>query len=179
MYILLNQRTLRVEQYAHLWDAVMNDGNVADIGQLIILLTSFTEGPRYIQEHFQDAMTYVKNYCRSDVFINFTRNPKRIEIQQEIFVGQKPHDRHDLLARMFHQKQNSLMNPIKKAKIGGGVKCSMFTIEWQKRGLPYAQILIWLKDSLHVHRGDGFISSEIPNPQEVPDQLFFALQQSR
>ncbi|GBM59040.1 hypothetical protein AVEN_7420-1 [Araneus ventricosus] len=31
LYIQLNQRTLRVDQYAHLRDAVMNEGNVADI----------------------------------------------------------------------------------------------------------------------------------------------------
>ncbi|GBL77760.1 hypothetical protein AVEN_152973-1 [Araneus ventricosus] len=61
LYIRLNQRTLRVEQYVHLRDAVMNDGIVADIGQLIILLSSFTGGPKYMHERTQDAMTYVKN----------------------------------------------------------------------------------------------------------------------
>ncbi|GBN15250.1 hypothetical protein AVEN_90864-1 [Araneus ventricosus] len=57
LYIRLNQRTLRVEQYAHLRDAVMNVGKVADIGQLIILPSSFTGGPRYMHERTQDAMT--------------------------------------------------------------------------------------------------------------------------
>ncbi|GBL83292.1 hypothetical protein AVEN_110620-1 [Araneus ventricosus] len=61
------------------------------------------------------------------------------------------------------------MNLITKAKILGEVKCHMYTIEWQKRGLPYTHILTWLKDSLHVHRVDDFISAEIPNPQEDPD----------
>ncbi|GBN69686.1 hypothetical protein AVEN_182816-1, partial [Araneus ventricosus] len=37
----------------------------------------------------------------------------------------------------------------------------MYTIEWQKRGLPHAQILIWLKDSLFFHRVDGINSAEI------------------
>ncbi|GBM06592.1 hypothetical protein AVEN_220032-1 [Araneus ventricosus] len=61
LYIRLNQRKLRVEHYVHLRDVVMNYGNVADIGQLIILLSSFTGGPRYMHGHTQDAMTYVKN----------------------------------------------------------------------------------------------------------------------
>ncbi|GBN61787.1 hypothetical protein AVEN_227601-1 [Araneus ventricosus] len=169
LYIRLNQRTLGVEQYAHLRDAVMNDGNVADIGQLIIFSSSFSGGPRYMHERTQDAMTYVKNYGRPDLFITFTCNPNWTEIQQELFVGQKPQDRHDLLARVFHQKRKTLMNLITKAKIFGEVKCHMYTIEWQKLGLPHVHILIWLKDSLHVHRVDDFISAEIPNPQEDPD----------
>ncbi|GBN69119.1 hypothetical protein AVEN_79401-1 [Araneus ventricosus] len=38
LYIQLNQRTLRVEQYTYLSDAVMIDGNSANIGQLIVQL---------------------------------------------------------------------------------------------------------------------------------------------
>ncbi|GBM88716.1 hypothetical protein AVEN_204010-1 [Araneus ventricosus] len=87
LYLRLNQRTLRVEQYAHLRDAVMNDGNVADIGQLIILPSIFTGDPRHMHERTQDAMTYVKNYGRPDLFITFTCNPNWTEIQQELFVG--------------------------------------------------------------------------------------------
>ncbi|GBM44520.1 hypothetical protein AVEN_175616-1 [Araneus ventricosus] len=58
------------------------------------------------------------------------------------------------------------MNLITKAKIFGEVKCHMYTIEWQKRGFHHVHILIWLKDSLHVHRVDDIISAEIPNPQD-------------
>ena len=44
----------------------------------------------------------------------------------------------------------------------------MCTIEWKKRGLPHAHILIWLKETLHVHKVDDFISAEIPYPEEDP-----------
>ena len=168
-YIRLNQKTLRVEQYAHLRDAVMNDGNVADMGQLVILPSSFTGGPRYMHERTQDAMTYVRNYGRPDLFITFTCNPNWKEIQEELFDGQKPQDRHDLLARVFHLKQKALISLITKAKIFGDTRCYMYTIEWQKRGLPHAHILVWLKDTLHAHRVDDFISAEIPDPEEDPD----------
>ena len=160
-YIRLNQRTLRVEQYAHLRDAVINDGNIADMGQLIILPSSFTGGPRYMHERSQDAMTYVRNYGRPDLFITFTCNPNWTEIQQELFDGQKPQDRHDLSARVFHRKHKVPMGLITKAKIFDEVRCHTYTIEWQKRGLPHAHILVWLRDALHVHRVDDFILSLI------------------
>ncbi|GBN09155.1 hypothetical protein AVEN_240526-1 [Araneus ventricosus] len=53
----------------------------------------------------------------------------------------------------------------------------MYTIEWQKRGLPHVHILIWLKDSSHVHRVYDFISAEILNPQEDPDLFFIVKKQ--
>ena len=61
------------------------------------------------------------------------------------------------------------MGLITKAKIFGEVRCHMYTIEWQKRGLPHAHILVWLRDTLHVHRVDDFISAEIPDPEEDPE----------
>ncbi|GFQ71286.1 helitron_like_N domain-containing protein [Trichonephila clavata] len=61
------------------------------------------------------------------------------------------------------------MNLITKAKIFGVAQCYMYTIEWQKRGLPHAHILVWLQEALHVHKVDDFISAEIPNPEEDPE----------
>lgn len=77
------------EKYEHLKDAINNDGNVADIGQLIILPSSFIGSQNEIEnERIQDAMTYVKNYDRPDLFITFACNPKWSEIQQELIDGQ-------------------------------------------------------------------------------------------
>ncbi|XP_054711418.1 uncharacterized protein LOC129221007 [Uloborus diversus] len=167
-YIELNQRKLRVDEYVHLRDALRNDGNVEDIGRLTILPSSFTGGPRYMHERTQDAMTYVRSYGRPDLFITFTCNPTWNEIKAELFPGQKPQDRHDLLARVFHVKQKMLMNLISKGNIFGSVRCFMYTIEWQKRGLPHAHILVWLREKIHAQRVDEFISAEFPNPQEDP-----------
>ena len=41
----------------------------------------------------------------------------------------------------------------------------MYTIEWQKRGLPRAQLLFWLKEKIISNAIDRIISAEIPNPQ--------------
>ena len=62
----------------------------------------------------------------------------------------------------------ALMNVITKGKIFGAIKCYMYTIEWQKHGLPHAHILTWLQGELHVHRVDDFISAEPPDPEIDP-----------
>lgn len=44
----------------------------------------------------------------------------------------------------------------------------MYTIEWQKRGLPHAHILIWLKGKIVPIQIDDIISAELPDPLEDP-----------
>ncbi|UYV65707.1 hypothetical protein LAZ67_3005188 [Cordylochernes scorpioides] len=58
-FIRRNQKKLRTENYIHLQDALRADENLANIGQIVILPSSFTGGPRYMHERTQDAMTYV------------------------------------------------------------------------------------------------------------------------
>ncbi|GBP60776.1 hypothetical protein EVAR_41115_1 [Eumeta japonica] len=62
LFIRLNQRKLRAEEYIHLRDAIDNDGNAANIGQMVILAATYTSSPRHVNEYAQDAMTYVRKY---------------------------------------------------------------------------------------------------------------------
>ena len=39
----------------------------------------------------------------------------------------------------------------------------MYLVEWQKRGLPHAHILIWLQDKITSNEIDDVISAEIPD----------------
>ncbi|KAG8235758.1 hypothetical protein J437_LFUL015379 [Ladona fulva] len=41
-------------------DAIANDGNMSDIGRLVILPSTFTGSPRHMHEYAQDAMSYVR-----------------------------------------------------------------------------------------------------------------------
>lgn len=45
----------------------------------------------------------------------------------------------------------------------------MYSIEWQKRGLPHAHILIWLVREITPDRTDDIISAEIPDQAVDPD----------
>lgn len=77
-YIYRNQQRLRAEEYIHLRDTLNQDANVdpSNIGQRVILPSSFTGSPRYLHEKTQDAMTYVRNYGTPDLCITFTCNPE-------------------------------------------------------------------------------------------------------
>lgn len=69
LYIRLNQTKLRSDEYIHLRDAVVNDGNVNvnDLGRMVILPATVTGSPRYMHEYAQDALTFVRNYGRPDL----------------------------------------------------------------------------------------------------------------
>jgi hypothetical protein len=72
---------------------------------------------------------------------------------------------------VFHEKQKTLIALLKDLKIFGELHCWMYTIEWQKRGLPHSHTLIWLKNKIRPADIDSIISAEILNPEEDP-QLF-------
>ena len=121
-----------------------------------------------MHQRTQDAMTYVRHYGRPDLFITFTCNPKWPEIQRELFPGQGDTKRHDLIARVFKQKLMKLMQLLKNHAIFGETRCDMYTVEWQKRGLPHAHILLWLQEKIQPVQIDSFISAEFPDPVQNP-----------
>ncbi|CAE1264894.1 unnamed protein product [Acanthosepion pharaonis] len=45
----------------------------------------------------------------------------------------------------------------------------MHTVEWPKRSLPHAHILIWLCDKIEATEIDHLISAEIPDPSADPE----------
>ncbi|GBN98485.1 hypothetical protein AVEN_186285-1 [Araneus ventricosus] len=61
-YIKLNQQELRIEENIHLRDATTNDGNVTDIGRMVILPATYISSAGHMHEYAQDAMTYVRSY---------------------------------------------------------------------------------------------------------------------
>ncbi|KAL0860151.1 hypothetical protein ABMA27_010458 [Loxostege sticticalis] len=119
----------RRKEYIHLQDAIMTDGNIDDIGTMVILPSSYIGSPRHMHEYTQDAMTYVRKYGRPDLFITFTCNSSWPEIKEQLKYGQTPIDRHDVITRVFRQKQIRFIEVITKYHIFGTVICWMYTIE--------------------------------------------------
>ncbi|XP_063974291.1 uncharacterized protein LOC135160997 [Diachasmimorpha longicaudata] len=174
-FIRYNQAKLRSEEYIHLRDAVAGniDGNLNpnDIGKPFILPSRYIGSPRNMQEYIQDAMTYVRHYGRPDLFITFTCNPNWQEIQPLLLPGQQAIHRHDITARVFKQKLKSLIDFIVKYSVFGITRGRLYTVEWQKRGLPHAHILIWLQDKIRPEEIDQIISAKIPDPL-IDQELF-------
>ncbi|GFV75175.1 ATP-dependent DNA helicase [Trichonephila clavipes] len=173
LYIRLNQTELCSEQYIHLRDAIANDGNVNpnELRRMAILPSTFMGSPRHMHEYAQDAMTYVRAYGRPDLFVTFTCNPTWNEIKELLLVGQSSSDRHDITARVFKQKLKCLMYFIIKHHVFGETRCWMYSIEWQKRGLKHAHILVWLINKITPDQIDQIISAEIPD-KHIDRNLF-------
>lgn len=134
----------------------------------MFLSSTFQGGPRHLHEYAQDAMTYVRYGGKPTLFITYTFNPKCKEIDENLFDGQTSQDRHDLIARVFRQKLLKFLQCIVKGELFGPVKYWLYSVEWQKRGLPHAHILIWLTDRINPNIIDNVISAEIPNPDTDP-----------
>ena len=175
-WVFSNQKALRSEQYQGLADTLVNQGDMdmANLGKRVILPSSFAGSPRQMTELYQDAMAIVRAFGKPDLFITMTCNPKWPEIQDNLLHGQRVTDRPDLVARVFQLKLSSLMKDLTEKGIFGRVKAHIYVIEFQKRGLPHAHILMMLHDAdtLHtVEQIDLAVSAEIPD-REVDPQLW-------
>ncbi|XP_078740017.1 uncharacterized protein LOC144953327 [Lampetra fluviatilis] len=144
------------------------DADPTQIGRRVVLPATFTGSPRHMHKYAQDAMAYVRKYGRPDPFVTFTCNPKWEEIQRHLFQNQKPTHRHDVIARVFRLKLKKMMEVISKGKIFGDTICHMYSVEWQKRGLPHAHILVWLAKKIRPNQVDLIITAEIPDSNIDP-----------
>ncbi|XP_050279142.1 uncharacterized protein LOC126720581 [Quercus robur] len=147
MWVKNNQEKLRIELYNGLKDAVMRgDTTPASAGKIFVLPSSFIGGPRYMIENYQDAMAICRWAGYPDLFITFTCNAKWPEI--ELFLSRKPgqkiEDRPDVVARVFKIKLDQLLNDLKHGQHFGRVIAVVYTVEYQKRGLPHVHILLFL-----------------------------------
>ena len=100
--------------------------------------------PRWYNSQFQDGMAIVRKHHKPDYFITMTRNTNWPEITENLEPGQKAQDRPDLVARVFKQKKDQLMQDLISGGILGKAVAHMHVIEFQKRDLPHAHILIIL-----------------------------------
>ena len=132
LYLKLNQKDLRVESYEHLRDAMVNDKDLHEVGKTTVLPSSHVGSPRYYQQKAQDALAYVSEFGKPDLFITMTCNPQWPEITRELYPGQKPHERHDIICRVFKQKLDKLKEFLLKTNVFGEQVAHIHTIEFQK-----------------------------------------------
>ncbi|CAH9117164.1 unnamed protein product [Cuscuta europaea] len=137
-YVRLNKKKLRADVYNGLTDAVVRgETNPQTQGRRIILPSSFTGGARWP------------------------------EIEREVKKeGVRPEDRPDLVTRVFKIKLNNLIADLKDQKIFGHPRALVYTIEFQKRGLPHAHIVLFLQPEFKLKECediDKVISADFPD----------------
>ncbi|XP_043228033.1 uncharacterized protein LOC122384558 [Amphibalanus amphitrite] len=148
------------------------------VGRRVVLPASVTGSPRYMMSKLQDALCYVRDFGSADFFITVTCNPawpEIVETLQALYPGEGPdgHDRAcdhpDIVSQVFDQKLQVLLKQLRDG-ILGRQRAIMYTIEWQKRGLPHAHILLWVvpADKPRANDVDACVCAEVPDPQTDP-----------
>ena len=178
-----NQKHLRADSYRNVkevldarqlelgavTDAMYGDDHNPKIGKKI-LSGSFIGGPRWYNAQFQDGMAICREYHKPDLFITMTCNPNWEEIQSQL-NGASVQDRPDLVARVFKMKKDQLIEDIMKGNVFGVVPAKLWVIEFQKRGLPHAHILVILREDDRLTTAaqvDETICAELPpHPDEA------------
>ncbi|XP_018461372.2 uncharacterized protein LOC108832383 [Raphanus sativus] len=169
-----NQDVLRAELYSNVLDAVSRgDTDAKIIGQRFILPPSFTGGPRYLVEKYHDAMAICREFGNPDLFITITANPNWREIKDHLakYGGDSPNNRPDIECRVFKMKLEQLLKDFKKGTFFKPYTAALHRIEFQKRGLPHAHILLWLGNDSRTPSAeevDEIISAELPNKETDP-----------
>jgi hypothetical protein len=171
LWVKLNQQQLRVDLYQGVADALQQD-NLADIGRMVILPSSFTGGPRHMHQLYQDAMALVRKHGKPDLFITITSNPKWPEVTAELLPGQTASDRPDIVERVFKLKLDALKQDLVQNGVFGRVVADIHAVEWQKRGLPHAHILLILAPEDKPTGPEDFdrmVCADLPDKETHPE----------
>ncbi|CEP19617.1 hypothetical protein [Parasitella parasitica] len=91
--------------------------------------------------------------------------------KRELLHNQAASDRPDLCARIFSMKLKQMLGEITESGIFGRVTGYVYTIEFQKRGLPHAHMLLILHPDdrpVDTDAYDDMISAEIPDIHTHP-----------
>lgn len=134
-----------------------------DLGQRVILPSSYIGGPRHQQQRYQDAMAIVRHFKHINLFITMTANLKWEEITRELFPGQTSYNCPDIVAHIFKLKKEQLIDDIYKNCIFGQAVTFVYVIEFQKRGLPHLHLLVVLKHNMQL--------LYVPPPTSIPASL--------
>nr|XP_016509877.1 PREDICTED: uncharacterized protein LOC107827294 [Nicotiana tabacum] len=168
-FAFFNQDLFRMDVLAGLLDLLRRgEREGSQVGKNRILPLSFTGGPRDMHRRYMDAIALVQRFGIPDIFLTMTCNPCWPEIQENLLSTDKAQNRPDLVSRIFQAKLEELKKDILKRQIFGKVAAFMYTIEFQKRGLPHAHFLIILDEKYKIltpEAYDQFVCAELPDPK--------------
>ena len=138
-----------------------------------LAIGSSLKTPIMMKEKILLNVLYIFRHGKPDLFITKTCNPMWKEIQDELLDGQKAEDRPDLVSRVFQMRLAQFEKDILEDGIFGSRIANMRVIEFQKRGLPHAHLLIILQERHAIKTADHvdkIVCAEIPpHPLSIVD----------
>ncbi|XP_058726735.1 uncharacterized protein LOC131598121 [Vicia villosa] len=157
-YIRKHQKKLRVSKYSNLTGPDQgSDTQGSNKGKRVVLPSTYVGSRRYMEQLYFDGMAICSHVGFPELFITFTCNPKWPEIKRVTDkIKLHPHDRPDIISRVFKIKLDELLSDLTKKHVLGRVVAYIYTIEFQKRGLPHAHILLFMHPE-----------SKCPSPEDI------------
>ncbi|GMF49014.1 unnamed protein product [Phytophthora fragariaefolia] len=141
------------------------------VGKRIVLPDSHSGSPRNMYKHYQESIAIVREYGKPDAFITMTCNPKWVEIIVLLPDDQIAQDRPDIVARVWQLKLKAKLAGLDEGVLGR-LEARIYVVEFQKRGLPHAHIVIIVaeEDKLRTRETiDKLMSAEVPDKEVNPD----------
>lgn len=162
-YIRSNQARLRAQEQ----DAALMGHEVQE-SENIYLPASFLGSGRWSSNQITDSLTIAAAYGPPTFFVTFTCNGDWPEIRSRLQPGQTYTDIPVVVCRVFKQKLSRLMNTFRTMFPNAGrLLYSIQRVEFQKRGLPHAHILLkYSNDCTAPGDIDRVISAHVPETAE-------------
>lgn len=157
-FITNNQQRIMADLYQ-----ANNDDN-----DVVILPPSHTGSHRYMEAAYHDSMAIVRHFGKPHLFITMTCNSKWPEITHALQRNETPSDRPGICTRVFNLSLKELIRAISVERIFGKISARIHTLEFQKRGLPHAHIVVFLEKDINVDEYDSIISAELPEKLLYP-----------
>ncbi|XP_037404606.1 uncharacterized protein LOC119267340 isoform X1 [Triticum dicoccoides] len=117
----------------------------SEVNKKNIMPVSYAGKLRYMTENFHDAVAVSRVHGLLDIFTDFTYDPNWPEIVQGLEHGQQAVDEADFTAQVYQLKLLEYVEKIKTGQVFGPVVTVLHCVDFQKRTLPHAHILVWLK----------------------------------
>jgi Helitron helicase-like domain at N-terminus len=176
------QKTFRREEFSNLQHTLNEnpDVNFRDVGDKVVLPTSFQPGPKAMKAAYFDAMAACKELKNPTLFVTMTANANWRGITENLLPGETANDRPDVVARVFDLKRKEFLNDLTgknhmfKSRFGDCLGYT-YTVEFQKRGLPHVHaLIIYERDPVTEEDVDAVVSATLPDPVTQPN-LFAAV----
>ncbi|KAM3203545.1 hypothetical protein P3L10_031171 [Capsicum annuum] len=166
-FFFFNPDLFRMEVLQGLLDVLRHgERDTTKIGKQMFLSITFMGGPRDMRRRYLDAIALVQHFKKPNLFLTMTCNPTWLEIKEHLLPTDEAQNRPDLISRVFRAKVEEIKTDILKRNVFGKVVAFIYSIEFQKYGLPHAHFLIIHANEykfLTLKSYDKFIRAELPD----------------
>ncbi|KHJ95423.1 hypothetical protein OESDEN_04632 [Oesophagostomum dentatum] len=144
------------------------------LGKLVTMPSYYVGSRSWCRKQYSVGMAVAQRLGKPDLFITFTGNSEWREIKENLPTKLDTWMTEPLLCvRVFYLKLKQFLNELVVEQIFGPVEAYQLSVEFQKRGMPHAHVLVTLKNKfVTVEDVDSCISAVIPDQPKSGDDEY-------